>query len=307
MFHLTLTRRVFAASRAVAICAAVFTAASAIAAAATPVVAVFSKTMNGYSRTQLPDNTYKPELYAFADGGRLPGSDTDPSIDDLKFVQVAGVVAAELKRENYYQTADPTRANLLIFVSFGTTAGYDDTQGRNAMTGLSAGFNSMKFAPTQLGASGIVNTQQISDGLSGFWGLDSSFDQIAFANQIRDENNEFNAGILGYDKAWHETNVMRPYLQTARDILNDIEQSHYFVVLKAYDFQELRQHRRKKLLWETRYSILRYGNRFDEQLVDMTRYAAQFCGQNIDHLIRRHIPEGHVKIGPLKVVPTSAK
>ena len=306
--------------------AAAFVAATlpTLYSAATPVVAVFSKTMNGYSRALLADNTYKPETYAFADGGRLATSLEDHSIDDLKFVQVAGVVAAELKRQNYFQTTNPKTADLLIFVSFGTTTGYDEDGYQSAMVHLSTDFATMSrnganisggasFAAGGggggggLGTSGLVNADAIAGDLSDFWGIDGSLNQIALANQMRDQANEINAGILGYDKAWRETNVMRPYLATARDILHDIEESRYFVVLQAYDFQALRQHKGKKLLWETRYSIPRHGVRFDDQLIAMTRYASQFCGQNIDRLIRRHIPEGRVEVGTPVVVPTSSK
>lgn len=281
-----------------------FTAlATASTFAGTPVVAVFSKTMNGYTRPN------RAETFVFADGGRLPGAFDDDSIDKLNFSQVAGVIAASLQRQNYVQTFDAKTADLLIFVSFGTTTGVDEPGYQNSMTDLATGMRMMNNAPQNLGTSsgGMVNTQAISDGLSGFWGIDGVLDQIALSNEARYQVNRFNAEILGYDKAWHETNVMRPYLSTARDILSEIEESRYFVVLKAYDFQELRQHKQKKLLWLTRYNIRQAGNRFDDQLVDMTRYASQFFGQNVDRLLRRHLPEGHVEVGTPVVVPTSNK
>ncbi len=281
--------------------------ASAFADAAKPVVAVFSQTKNGYQRTLQADNTFKPETYAFADGGRLPGAFTDASIDNLKFRQVAGVVAAELRKQNYLPTTDTKTANLLIFVSFGTTIGVDENDYQQSMTGMGSAMSATARSPQGLGTSGLVNTQAISDDLTGFWGVDGVLDQVAMSNEARMWADRRNAGILGYQKAWDQTNVMRPYLATARDILTEIEESRYFVVLQAYDFQELRLHKQKKLLWETRYSIRRHGARFDEQLIDMTRYASQFCGQNVDRLIRRHLPEGHVEMGTPTVVPTSAK
>jgi len=272
--------------------------------AGTPVVAVFSKTSNGYTR---PEG--RTESFIFADGGRLPGAYDDHSIDDLKFAQVAGVIAASLKRQNYVQTSDVKTADLLVFVSFGTTTSIDESGYQDSMTNLATGMRMVANSPQNLGTSsgGTVNTQAISDGLSGFWGIDGVLDQIALANEARFQANKVNAEILGYDKSWQETNLMRPYLSTARDILSEIEESRYFVVLKAYDFQTLRQHKQKKLLWLTRYSIRQAGSRFDNELVDMTRYASQFFGQNIDHLLRRHLPEGHVEFGTPTIIPASAK
>lgn len=305
--------------RRCAVLAAVVSIATASSFAGTPAVAVFSKTVNGYTRPN------RAETYVFADGGRLPGSVADRSIDDLKFPQVAGVVAASLKRQNYVQTSDVKAADLLIFVSFGTTTGVDETDYQRSMGSLgndyanlslrteniSGGPNSrMSNAPiiNDSNTTGVaLDTQRISNDLGDFWGIDGSLNQIALANEQRYQANRMNAEILGYDKEWADTNVMRPYLSTARDVLQEIEESRYFVVLKAYDFQSLRQHKEKKLLWVTRYSIPRAGFRFDEQVVDMTRYASQFFGQNVDRLIRRHLPEGRVEVGTPVVVPTSTK
>lgn len=293
-------------------------AAALSASAGTPLVAVYSRTLHGYTRTLQPDNSYKPETYAFADGGRLDADIVDPSIDNLKFGQVAGVIAASLKRENYVATTNPRAADLLIFVSYGTTTGIDEGGYQNAMSTLSTDFRLMNDGAN--GTGGLANLGPNATG-SGTEGIDFatelknsrevafdvSLDRIALANQARDRLNEFNARVLGYSEAWHDTNVMRPYLQTARDILKEIEESRYFVVLQAYDFQALRNHQGRKLLWETRYSIPRHGVRFDEQIVDMTHFAAQFYGQNLDHLIRRHLREGRVDVGTPEVVPASTR
>lgn len=275
--------------------------------AASPVVAVYSKTMNGYSRTLLPDNRYKPETYAFADGGWLGGNVTDRSIDNLKFAQVAGVVAASLKRQNYIPTTDPKSANLLIFVSFGTTNGIDEKAYQSSLSTLSADFHSMThpidLGPSSTDITGINIQAELNEAAAS--AMDSTFNRVAVANQVRFEQDRFNAGVLGYQVAWDETNFLRPYSVTARDILSEIEESRYFVVLQAYDFQALRNHQGKKLLWETRYSIPRHGARFDEQIVDMTRFAAQFCGQDAGRLIRRPLREGRVEMGTPTEVPVS--
>jgi hypothetical protein len=276
---------------------------------AMPVVAVYSKTMNGYVRTARPDNSFNPETYAFAAGGRLDGRYTDKSVDDLKFAQIAGVIAASLKRQDYVATTDAKTANLLIFVYWGTTTGWDDDgegSGGTLGAGYSAMMNPAQIAPGSNGNSGVDSQRILNDAAAD--GFDAALDRIAFANEVRDRNNRYNANILGYEKMRNETDFLRPYSVTARDVLSEVEESRYFVVLKAYDFQRLRNHQGKVQLWETRYSIARHGVRFDEQLVDMTRFASQFYGQNLDRLIRRHLREGHVEVGtPVEVRSESAK
>jgi hypothetical protein len=280
--------------------------------AGTPIVTVYAKTWNGYKRTVQADNTYKPETYAFASGGRMDGVLDDDSIDNLKFVQVAGVVAASLKHQNYLQATNANNTDLLLILYWGTTGGYDEGGYQRSMATLSTDFALAQpvaiAAPGASTMSGIVDTQRvINDSVASQ--LDATFDKIALANQERDQNNQLNARILGYQTALDDTNFLRPYSIAARDVLSEVEESRYFVILKAYDFQKLRKHQGKVLLWETRYSIARHGNRFDEQLVDMTRYATQFAGQEVGPLLRRHIREGKVEVGtPVEVsTPTNAK
>lgn len=225
----------------------------------------------------------------------------------MKFAQIAGVVAASLKRQEYIPTTDPKTANLLIFVYWGQTIGSEE--GGGTANNLGPSYAAMARAPDLgPGANGVngVDAQRISNDISGLQ-FDMSLDRAMFENEIRDRTNAFNASLLGYEKARNETNFLRPYSITARDILSEVEESRYFVVLKAYDFQRLREHKGKRLLWELRYSIRRAGNRFDEQLVDMTRYATQFTGQNLDRLVRRHIANGHVEVGTPVVVPDHTK
>jgi hypothetical protein len=120
-------------------------------------------------------------------------------------------------------------------------------------------------------------------------------------NEQRDRNNVMNAGLLGFRdelmKAWD-----LPWLSHSQGLVEDLEASRYFVVLKAYDFRTLVREKKMKLLWETRFSIRERGNRFDEQLAGMTKYAAQFFGQDSGHLIRRTVREGKVEVGTPTVV-----
>ena len=57
----------------------------ALAVRADPDVTIFVRVYNGYMRTRLPDNSFKPESYTFAEGGRHDGFMVDKSIDGLSF------------------------------------------------------------------------------------------------------------------------------------------------------------------------------------------------------------------------------
>jgi hypothetical protein len=81
------------------------------------------------------------------------------------------------------------------------------------------------------------------------------------------------------------------------DLIAEIEDNRYFVVLMAYDFQMLWKQKKNKLLWETRFSIRERGNDFGKILPAVAQYASQYFGQDSKGLVRQPLPEGHVEVG----------
>ena len=91
--------------------------------------AVNAKEFNGYVRPRLPDGAFKPETFAFGEGGVLPGETRrDPTFDSLCFSDIARVLAGPLARQNYLPAPDSASTNLLIMVYWGTTFGANNTQ-----------------------------------------------------------------------------------------------------------------------------------------------------------------------------------
>jgi hypothetical protein len=89
------------------------------------------------------------------------------------------------------------------------------------------------------------------------------------------------------------------------DMLNELEEDRYFVVLMAYDFQAMK-HKKSKLLWETHISIREPSNAFDERLLGMVSGAAGFFGRDSGGLKHLGLPAGKVLVGDVKslgVVP----
>ncbi len=112
-----------------------------------------------------------------------------------------------------------------------------------------------------------------------------------------------NAALLGYDSWWAETSRFEGTNFTYRDdMLQELEQDRYFVILMAYDWPLLWKHRKAKLLWETRYSIAKHGDSFDQALAGMTDQAARYFGQDSGGLRHRSLPKGRVEVGEPKVV-----
>lgn len=275
--------------------------------------AVSSQVSTGYSRVRLPDGTFRPETYTFGEGGRITGSASDETIDKLTFLDIAKVVAAPLERMNYLPVADrnPEKTKLLIMVYWGTTTGTSDASDSLAYQNLQRGQASRppptpqpaSGAAARGGGSGAASNQQDRLNAAAQNARQASEDgamaAVAAENWQRDQFDMKNAMLLGYDKALAETSDVgsTALSRLHDDLVTEIEEPRYFIVLMAYDYQALWTHRRHSLLWVTRFSVRERGADFEKLLPSMVNYASLYFGQDTHGLLRRPLPEGHVEIG----------
>jgi hypothetical protein len=262
-------------------------AAAAMAEDTVEVAVSGRRVSSDYVRTKLADGSFEPEPYMFGQGGYWSGAMRDESIDKLKFMDVARCIAIPLEAQNYLPAKDPKKIRLLIVVYWGTTTGTDDTSASAAY---------QNFFASQL-PSGTGQT--FSEG---------ALDLVLLDNAMRDQANLQNARMLGYDSTGMIGTGLGMTAMRGRelDLIAEIEENRYFVVLMAYDFQLMWKENKSKLLWETRYSIRQRRNEFDKQLMAMTASASRYFGQDSHGLIRKEIPKGKVTIGDLKVLGVSS-
>jgi hypothetical protein len=281
------------------------------------VVAVFSAVSPAYTRTALSGGSFQSETYAFGEGGDWGGSSNDSTIDKLKFVDVAHMIAPALATKKYLPSKDPQQTGLLIMVYWGTTNGTSDARSapEYQFAELLKGLSQPMLGPAQgpntgLGgvgtsAGGTSDQQQravLEEGRN--MELDRADMMITIANRNRDRQNYQNAMLLGYLPELHRMNGYEwtPLRQIRRDLVQDLEENRYFVVLMAYDFQSLWKHKERKLLWETRFSIRERRNDFSKALAAMAENASRYFGQDSHGLIRERLPETYITFGEPKVL-----
>ena len=270
------------------------------AAAGGDITAVSARVSDDYVRTKLADGSFQVETYTFGQGGFWVGNQPDDTIDNLRFADVARTIARPLAGQNYRPATDPRRTKQLIMVYWGTTTGAGDPQNSFAYQNLQTA-NATAMA---LHGIPMIGPEQ---RIAAQGALDSALLVAAMSDRVRDKANWQNARMLGYDsEGVIGTDYGRWLLRTAlrrktADLVEEIEDNRYFVVLMAYDFQLLCKEKKHKLLWETRFSIRERRNDFGQVLPDMAQYASKYFGQDSHGLLRKPLPEGHVTLGKLEV------
>jgi hypothetical protein len=262
----------------------------------TGITAVSSRITKDYARVKLPDGSIQPETYAFGEGGNWGGEIKDATIDNLKFVDVARVIAEPLASQRYIPAKDPSKTKLLIMVYWGTTAvplPYDEDPIYQQFQQDVREYRILLDSGYPEEADAVYNAGLI---------------QLAMANRIRDRLDFKNAAMLGYNTEssaliatdYGEHIGHTPLGIDQHDQVAEIEENRYFVVLMAYDFQLMWKQKKHKELWETRFSISERRNAFDKALPFMAQYASRYFGQASNGILRTRFQEGHVEIGELK-------
>lgn len=292
------------------------------AAAPTDVIAVYASVSPAYHRVRLPGGTFKPETYAFGEGGRQGGAQADASIDRLRFIDVARQIAPALAARQFVpcNPRDPARTGLLIMVYWGATvdtAGTSDSAAYQIAEALNPAPQSPPPVPPtgQESGAGMVSDPSCSGFASmgqqagviqaaGESAAEESALLTGIANRQRDQQDYENAAVLGFLPELADANSSTsPALAFRRqDVVDAVEEGRYFVVLLAYDFQMLWKHKERRLLWEARFSLRERHQAFDRALALMANSASRYFGADSHGLIQQRVPDSAVTIGNLKIL-----
>ncbi len=258
--------------------------------------AVFSRVSKEYRRQHLADGSFKPEYFALGNGGMVDGTTRDKTVERVDYPTIAQLILPELARQGYHYAKDAKQATLLLVLHWGNTVTYSDM-----------GFRELLGPASQAAAA----MQQLkNDGRTGA-DLDAAAAELERAIMMlemeRLMNNLYtapNARLLGYIEDINDSNDIRRLVGVGADRYNDfmadVQESRYYVIISAYDFKEITEHGRQKLLWVTRVSVRVPGNSFDDSVRAMLKNASHYFGRESGKLVRGEEAKGTVELGDLK-------
>lgn len=227
--------------------------------------AVNSKEFNGYVRATRPDGSFRPETFAFGDGDVLPV----PIVPGLL-------------------VADPTIDQL-------------------GFTQIAKMLAEPLASQSYLRATDANSTDLL---IMVYWGRTIGTTKVTDGN-AKDAIDFFNASLMGFDEDARYLGGGNPGYSIMGSIIRNVhaatlsavEVDRYYVILRAYDFQSAWKLRKRKLLWETRFSLSERSHDFGRDLPAMAQSASAYFGQDSYGLVRTPlVPEGRVRIGELKTI-----
>jgi hypothetical protein len=296
----------------------------AFAADETVATTVYAKIGNGYQRKKAKDGSFKPEYYALSNGGRIFGTITDLTVERVPYEEVAEIAKKVLARQSYQYAQTKEQAKLLLVLNWGSTLAPNGMNTSANVGSIQTAMNTLQQRQTDANAvTGKVYAGQDvgKNAASGFnrgiqWANNEEMAVVASAgtvesqflksltdDRVRDELNKRNAQVLGYMDDLADSNDIRRYAgggDRYQDLISDVEESRYYIVISAYDFKELTEKNQKKLLWQTRVSVRSPGNSFDSTMAAMLKSASHYFGQNSGHVIRGEETKGSVELGEIK-------
>lgn len=299
------------------------TGATELKAADAITTAVFSQAEKGYKRKKAKDGSWEREYYAMSNGGVLPGTTKDVTVDKVHFSALAGLMAEHLAKQGYWPATGDREPDLLIVIHYGTTLPFNDGTYRGNIENTATAMNSLSEmmrnnpgiqAPaaspdgsppqSEISLSGSVQDmerQAASDAVAGAMIVQDLF------NKAREEANIRNAKLLGYLQEINEANGIQRFAgggDKYNDLVGDIEESRYYVIISAYDFKSTVREKKPRLQWVTRVSIRTPGNNFADRMTTMVANASRYFGRESGRLVRQYEREGTVDIGEATVVGT---
>lgn len=262
----------------------------------TVTTAIYARAGKDYKRERLKDGSFKPEFYGLANGGRIGGTGSDLTVDRVTYPEVAQIAARLLAQKNYHYARSAEQADLMIVLHWGATIAFNSGNYSQAVNQVAASLAGAE--PQGMGSMERDQSAVPSDGAS-----EGAMLMLMAENRARDRINLPNARLLGYLDDINDADGIQRWAgggDRYNDLIADVEESRYYIIISAYDFDQLVNHQKKKLRWQTRVSVRAPGNRFDDSFAAMLKGASKYFGQDSGRLVRGEESKGEVELGDLK-------
>ena len=198
----------------------------------------------------------RPESYYFFKGVHFGGYVNDASLRKTKFIDIAKEMAPHLAKQDYWPAQSKETCDLLLVVSWGTTS---PNMHRD------------------------VSNSIFKDTYDGEY-----YDNIA--NEDYDESDfrwfgmQRNSKLLGFYPYIRRDRMIRISPQEEYELRVAMRDQRYFIIVTAFDFQELLNNKQWKRVWSTRFNMRSPGISFENAHMALSKAGASYYGQKLKDL-----------------------
>ena len=193
----------------------------------------------------------RPESYYFFEGVYFGGYIRDNALKNTPFIDIAKGMAPHLTKQDYWPAQSKETCDLLLVVSWGTTSPHMHRDVSNSLF------------------------QDTFDG--------DYYDDLA--SEDYDESNfrwygkQRNSKLLGFYPYIRRDKFTGITPQEEYELRSAMRTERYFIIVTAFDFQELRTNKQWKRVWSTRFNMRSPGISFDNAHLALSKAAAPYYGK----------------------------
>jgi hypothetical protein len=264
-----------------------------------------------YTAQKFTDGKFKTETYVVMPGSYYSGATVDHYIDRMPFRQIAGYLAEELAKREYWPSRDPGQADLLLVIDWGTTMPTISTKEMMARTNPNPDIANSRDSLAQASQAESGLSAAGADLLSGL-GAEANIN-ADYASEVLMQQTDANeaaanqantATLLGYTATLGRfKNSLLPSVAEST-LRRSLEQERYFVIVQAYDLRQWKKGTANKPVWSIRLNISSPGNNFAMAMSRMSKAGVDFFGRTTSEVttVRSKSYDGKVKVAPLVIL-----
>lgn len=235
-----------------------------------------------YLEKRIVDGQRQPQSYVFMAGRYLPGNTHDNSLAKTSFRTIAGQLAVDLRGQDFFPAPSLTKADLLLVVHWGVTAGRNQD---SAALLTSAGNLANLQVETEVAQQNLQealaadNMEAASRARDNLYALKAE-KKSEYQDMDRNLNSEGedSAALLGLTAALAKEDRTLFDYERRKTLFEMTREECYFVIVMAYDAETLRSTKKLKRVWTLRASMSTAGVNFHQALDRISRSGSQYFG-----------------------------
>lgn len=260
-----------------------------------------------YTQAKFADGKLKPETYVVMQGNFFGGATVDRTLERMSFRSIAGYLAHELARREYWPASSPHDADLLMVVHWGVTSPRASMQEMMGRTSLST-----DTSTTFEGIAGELGGNDPATAVLWDVGERGNINSLHAEDVLRQQSdqNEAEAGQQDTAQLLGLVPTLRKYqeslLPTVQEIAvrEGLREERYFIIVKVYDLRTWEKGKVNRAVWTIRLNIGAPGNNFEQALTRMARAGVNWFGRTTGEVVnvRAGAPQGTVEMPPLVIL-----